>query len=199
MTTIYLLRHGHYDSPTPVAPYRLPGFHLSPQGLNQVKSLADTLSNESIASVFTSPLERTRETANSIGRSRGITPIIDERLIEVRSPLQGKSIEEIHALGGWNWQIYDTPWYKEQKGETLEEICARMVSFIDEKRREYSGTGICAVSHGDPIMLAAAYYGGVSLDVEHLVAMQPYVPMAGGFRLAFEAGQAPGIYPIVAT
>jgi probable phosphoglycerate mutase len=199
MTTIYLLRHGHYESPKPVAPYRLPGFHLSPEGMHQVEALAQTLREEKIAAVFTSPMERTRETADIVARPHHIVPVIDERLNEVQSPLQGKTPEEIHELGGWNWQIYDTPWYHERGGETLEAIRERVVTVIEEKRVAYSDRAICLISHGDPIMLAAAYYEGRELTAERLMAMQPYVPMAGGYRLVFEGDRVQGVYPIVAS
>lgn len=198
-TTIFLVRHGHYESPTPVAPYRLPGFHLSEQGKSDAEKLSRLLAAESISAVFTSPMERTQETAVIVARPHNLTPIADDRLLEVKSPLQGKTIEEIHALGGWNWQIYDTPWYQSHAGESPKKICLRIVSVIDEKRREYAGRGICLVSHGDPIMLAAAYYRGLELTTERLMAMQPYVAMAGGFRLVFDDTRVQGVYPIVVT
>ncbi len=199
MTTIYLLRHGHYESPAPVAPYRLPGFHLSPEGIRQVEVLSRQLAGEQIAAMVTSPMERTRETADILARAHHLAPVVDERLNEVRSPFQGKTPDEIQALGGWNWQIYDTQWYQKQGGETIEEIRARVVSVVEEKRLEHSGKAICLVSHGDPIMVAAAYYRGTTLDTAHLMAIVPYVPMAGGFRLVFEADTVRGVYPIVAT
>lgn len=199
MTTIYLLRHGHYESPTPVAPYRLPGFHLSAEGVRQVEMLSKLLSQEQIAAIVTSPMERTSETAAILARVHHVVPVVDERLNEVRSPLQGKTPEEIHTLGGWNWQIYDTPWYREQGGETLEAIRERVVAVVEEQRLKHPDKAICLVSHGDPIMLAAAHYGGATLDTAHLMLMQPYVPMAGGFRLVFEADAVRGVYPIVTT
>lgn len=198
-TTIFLVRHGHYDSPAPVAPYRLPGFHLSAKGRHDAGRLSQHLAGEAISAIFTSPMERTAETAGIIASAHGIVPVVDPRLNEVRSPLQGKTPEEIHALGGWNWSIYDTPWYAENGGETPAMILSRIKESIEEHRKTYRGGNICMVSHGDPIMLAAAYYRGVTLDTQHLLAMEPYVPMAGGFRIVFEAGQAPGVYPIVVS
>lgn len=134
-----------------------------------------------------------------IGKPHTIHPIVDTRLLEVRSPLQGKTLEEIEALGGWNWQIYETAWYASQKGETIKEIQARMISCIEEKRKEYRNNGVVLVSHGDPIMLSVAYYRGITPTLEHLTALQPYVAMATGFRIVFEAKSVVGIYPIVAS
>lgn len=197
ITTIFLVRHGHYESPTPVAPYRLPGFRLSPEGVAAAEKLAGQLAGEAVSAVYTSAMERTQETAAILARPHSLMPVTDERLLEVRSPLQGKTAEEIHALGGWNWQIYDTPWYQEQGGEPLPAVQARMVSVIDEKRRAYAGKGVCLVSHGDPIMLAMAHYSGLELTTACLMDIQPYVPMAGGYRLVFRGDLVQGIYPIV--
>ena len=101
MTTIYLLRHGEYSSSQGIIPYRLSGFHLSEIGIAQVKSRSDSLANEPIVAIFTSPMERTLETAQILALPHGLTPIVDERLNEVRSPLQGKTKAEI----GQTWRM----------------------------------------------------------------------------------------------
>lgn len=196
-TTVFLVRHGHYMSPQTVAPYRLPDFHLSEQGKADARRLSEELSREQLVAVYTSRMERTQETAVIVAAPHNLTPIADERLLEVRSPLQGKTIEEIHALGGWTFQIYDTEWYQAQGGETLDDIVSRMRDCIEQMRATYEGKAVCLVSHGDPIMLAAAYYSGRTIDVEHLLAMEPYVPMAGGYRLVFSEAKIQGVYPIV--
>lgn len=182
MTTVYLIRHGQYSFPQPVVPYRLSGFHLSPEGISQAQDRAKMLEHEPIAAVFTSPMERTCETADMIAKLHGLTPIIDERLNEVRSPLQGKTKQEIDALGGWF--AYENEWYKKQGGESLSDICTRVCACIDEKRAEFEGKTIVFVSHGDNIMLAAAHYQRVPISLQALTNV-PYVPMTGGYKVVF--------------
>jgi len=158
---------------------------LSALGKKQATALATSFSDAKIAAIFTSPMERTLETATIIGSPHGIHPIIDTRLLEVRSPLEGKTLAEIETLGGWNWQIYETPWYASMKGETLAQIQARIVTCIEEKRKEYQKSTVVLVSHGDPIMLASAYYQGIPVTIERMAAMQPYVSMSGGYKIEF--------------
>jgi len=193
-TTVYLLRHGHYSSPQPVVPYRMPGFHLSPEGIIQAQARAKTLVHEPVAAVFTSLMERTRETAEIIAKPHRLVPMVDERLNEVRSPLQGKTKAFIDALGGWF--VYETPWYIERKGESIQEICDRVCACIDEKRKEYEGKTLIFVSHGDNLMLAAAHYQGIPVMLKTLTEM-PYVQMAGGYTIEFSESHQPQVSPIV--
>lgn len=194
MTTIYLLRHGEYVSPNHIVPYRLSGFHLSQKGITDVIHVAKTLASKSIVAVYTSPLERTYETAVILAQSHGLTPIVDERLLEVRSPAQGQKEGFVEAKGGWG--IYDTLWYKEHGGEPLEEIASRMKAAIDEFVKRHEGKELIVVSHGDPIMVLVALYKGMSLTPESLLASHPYVAMAAGYRLNFEDSGQVIVLPI---
>lgn len=194
MTTIYLIRHGEYESPNGVIPYRLPGFHLSEKGVEQAEARAASLADESVVAVFTSPMERTRETAGIIARPHGLVPIVDERLHEVRSPLEGKTKKEIDALGGWF--VYENDWYKHGGGESISDICTRVCACIDEKIQVYVGKTIVFVTHGDNLMLAAEHYKGLPISLNTLTN-QPYVPMVGGFKIEFSEAMQPQVSPIV--
>lgn len=190
MTTIYLLRHGEYESPNHILPYRLANFHLSQKGISDVKALAETFSYRSIVAIYTSPLERALETAIILAKPYGLSPIIDERLLEVRSPAEGEKEGFVESKGGWG--IYETEWYKEHDGESLIEIASRMKEAMEEFVRRHEGNEIIVVSHGDPIMLTTAYYQDIALESSALGSI-PYVPMAGGFRVAFEVGEKPTV------
>jgi len=195
MTTIYLVRHGQYSSPTPVIPFRLPGFHLSEEGKVQAQNLANSLKNAEITALFTSHMERTQETAAILGATIGLEPYIDERLLEVRSPLEGMTKAEIEVIHVWDWSIYDSAWYQERHGETLGEICVRTKAICEEKRREYDGTSILMVTHGDVVMIGAALYMGLPITSDGLKTL-PYVGMAGGYRIEFGELNEANVYPL---
>jgi len=187
MTTLYLLRHGQYETHNGILPYRLPRFHLSQKGIIDVTTLAHKFSSRPIVAVYSSPLERTFETAIILAKPLGLTPIIDDRLLEVRSPAQGEKEGFVESKGGWG--IYETEWYKEHGGETLDEIVSRMNEVIEEIRGRHEGKEVIVVSHGDPIMLTAAYYQGIALESSALGSI-PYIPMAGGFQIDINDGKA---------
>lgn len=190
MTTIFLVRHGQYSSPAPVIPFRLPGFHLSDEGKNQAQNLANFLKEKAITAIITSPMERTKETAAILGATMGLEPHLDERLLEVRSPLQGMTKAEIEAIYVWDWSIYDSAWYQDRQGESLAEIGHRIEAVCEEKRHEYEGQSIVIVTHGDVVMLGVAHYMGLPITAKRLNAL-PYVSMAGGYKIEFnERGEA---------
>lgn len=183
-TTIYLFRHGQYESPDKIVPYRLPGFHLSAKGVADVTARAAELATKPIVAIYTSPLERTHETATILAQPFHLVPVVDERLLEVRSPAQGEKEGYVESKGGWG--IYDSPWFKEHDGESMVEVSTRMQEAMGDFVQKHPNSELIVVSHGDPIMLLVARYKGIPLTPESLSASHPYVPMAGGYRLDFE-------------
>lgn len=194
MTTIYLFRHGQYESPNHAVPYRLPGFHLSAKGVADVTARASELATKPIVAVYTSPMERTYETATILAKPFHLTPIVDDRLIELRSPAQGEKEGFVEARGGWG--IYESPWYKEHGGESMQEVVARMQAAMVDFTQKHANGEVIVVSHGDPIMLLVAKLKGIPLTPEALTASRPYVPMAGGYRLDLEEGSKVTISPL---
>jgi broad specificity phosphatase PhoE len=174
---VYLLRHGAYKNPKHILPVRLPGFHLSQQGVEAVKRVAQTFLNKHIVAVYTSPLERARETAETVGKILNLPVSIDERLIEIRSPAQGKPENLLKIMEGW--KMYESDWYTKGGGETIEDIAARMHDFMKEKIIKHRGRTFIAVSHGDPIMIVRAKYEGKTLSAV------PYIQMGEVISLEF--------------
>lgn len=69
-TTIHFVRHGEVDNPNHVLYERLPGFHLSARGVRMAKATAQYIATvpqmRGISAIYSSPLDRTRETAREI-------------------------------------------------------------------------------------------------------------------------------------
>ena len=105
-TTIHFVRHGKVENPGHLLYERLPGFHLSDVGVRMAQATAHYIAVSpqlnTVSAVYSSPLERTRETAgeileslNSVRGLRGEEPLelqTDERLIEARNEFRGKRI-----------------------------------------------------------------------------------------------------------
>ena len=95
-TTIHFVRHGKVYNPDHLLYERLPDFHLSDLGRRMAQATAAYLANSpqtnTISAVYSSPLDRTRETAdaildalNPVREARGEAPLMltaDERVIE---------------------------------------------------------------------------------------------------------------------
>lgn len=183
-TTIYLVRHGHVHNPENIFYGRLPGFRLSETGREEATKLGKHLGTKKLAAIYASPLERTKETATFIQTHHphlSITP--DKRLIEVYSPLEGRSFAEL-APTNWNWFL---PEYIARGGETMEAIWDRMHHFLQEAATKHHGEEIAVVSHGDPIMITKVMASGKPLRFESIRG-EGYVETATGIELRFENG-----------
>lgn len=165
-TTIHFVRHGEVYNPKHVLYERLPDFHLSERGVRMAQATARYIAAHSginqAAAVYSSPLDRTRETAgeilaalNSVRAERDEPPLelhTDPRLIEAGNEFRGKRIG--HGDGAfWHRRnlrlIRDL--HKPTWGESYEHIGARMSDFAYEKVDEYAGGQIIVVSHESPI------------------------------------------------
>ena len=111
-TTIHFIRHGKVENPDHLLYERLPGFHLSDLGRRMARAAADYAAADpqlsSVVAVYSSPLDRTRETAgiiigalNKVRVERGEQPLelqTDSRIIEAGNEFRGKRIG--HGEGG---------------------------------------------------------------------------------------------------
>lgn len=182
-TVVYLLRHGDYENPKNIFHGRLPGFPLSKNGIRQVKLLASVLKSKPIVAIYTSPLARAKQTAEIIVRfqKKPIQIIEDTRLLDIRTPLQGKSRTFMDSI---KWNFYHKR-YIRAGGETLEEISERMRSFFGDILVKHKGKHLVIVTHGDPIMVLKVKYLGERLSVRNVHSLD-YVPMAGGYEIVFD-------------
>ncbi|WP_289093992.1 histidine phosphatase family protein [uncultured Bifidobacterium sp.] len=165
-TTIHFVRHGEVHNPGHVLYERLPGFHLSERGRRMAEAtgryIAASPQMNTAAAVYSSPLDRTRETAQAIlaalnetRATRGESPLelnTDPRIIEAGNNFRGKRIG--HGEGAlWrngNWKLVTNLW-KPSWGESYRQIAARVGAFAQEKVKEYAGRQIIVVTHESPI------------------------------------------------
>src|SRR5262249_46925343 len=83
VTVLLLIRHAVPDGTGKRLSGRTPGIHLSPDGRRQAEALAERLSAVPIAAIYSSPLERCVETAEVLGRRRGLEVQLLPQLEEV--------------------------------------------------------------------------------------------------------------------
>lgn len=156
-TTIHFVRHGEVENPNHVLYERLPGFHLSNRGLKMAQATAKYIATvpqmRGISAIYSSPLERTQETAQQIASALQIGSIIlENRLIEAENNFRGKRIG--YGEGAlWknnNWKLVSNLW-KPSWGESYKSIAARVGDFAREQVKNHPGEQIVAVTHESPI------------------------------------------------
>lgn len=150
---ITLIRHGesianvgNFISDDPGKPVG-----LTDTGRRQAESLAQRLRAEVFSHAYASEFPRARETANILLRYHSHKLIIDARLNERKSGMDGLPV---HAF---NDQVkLDPLHFKTAKGESFLEQMERVRSFLDEMAKHHPGGNILAVSHENPIIAALA-------------------------------------------
>jgi len=151
-TTLYFVRHGEAENPSRIAYGRMPGFHLSASGIDQAEKLATYFALKPIVAIYTSPLERTFETANIISeKSKGLVPIHMYDLIEVDSALwQGLTTDQLFKNESYEKFISNSP--DRSSGESLAQVAKRMLNAALTLCKEHSGKELICVSHEYPIL-----------------------------------------------
>ena len=152
-TTVHLLRHGEVHNPGGVLYGRRDGFHLSDLGNKMAQRIAESIGDRDIVHMRTSPLERAQETGAPLAAARGLTPVVDQRLIESTNAFEGLSF----ADGAMTilkrphlWRHLYNP-LKPSWGEPYDEIAGRMVAAIQDARDAARGHEAVVVSHQLPI------------------------------------------------
>ncbi|MEZ5158946.1 MAG: histidine phosphatase family protein [Candidatus Nanopelagicales bacterium] len=154
-TTVHLLRHGEVYNPDKILYGRLPEFHLSELGQQMAVLAAEALAGRDLVEVRSSPLERARETAAPISEKFGLTPVIDERIIEAGNVFEGQRVSVgdgvLRQPRAWRhlWNPARPSW-----GEPYKDVAARMRAAVTDARRSARGHETVLVSHQLPVWIS---------------------------------------------
>jgi probable phosphomutase (TIGR03848 family) len=168
MTLLLLVRHGHTD----VAGKRLtgwtPGVHLNERGRDAAEALVGRLEEVPIDAIYSSPLERCRETAAPLARARGLSVRIRRGLIETGyGDWTGRTISQLRRTKLWRTVERTPSAVRFPGGESLLEVQARAVEEVRRIAADHPTGTVVVVSHADPIRLLIAHVGGAHVDHLH--------------------------------
>lgn len=174
MTTFYLIRHGSNDFAGKTLVGRTPGIHLNDTGRAEAERLANELAREPIQHLFSSPMERCRETAAPIAKRLNLEVQILDGLVEVEfGDWTGQEIAEMNSNELWQkWNTFRSGG-RIPNGESIWEVQTRMVSVIEKLRRQFPDQVLALFSHGDPLRAAITYYLGMPIDFIHRLELSP--------------------------
>jgi len=153
---ITLIRHGESESNTsgyindnPARPAP-----LTERGKAQAESAAISLRSVPYTLAFVSEFQRARETAAILLRQHDCQLLIDSRLNERCSGMDGQPSDIFNDM------VRPDPVHiKPEKGESFLELMDRMRRFLDDVAEQYPQAVILAVSHQHPILAALALSG----------------------------------------
>ena len=171
MSRFLLIRHASHDYLDRAIASWLPGVHLNDKGMGEVERLAAALADSGIQALYSSPLERTMETASAISRRLNHPVQIRECFGEMRfGDWTDKTFEALNKDPRWHTFNRFRAGTRAPGGELMLEVQGRMVAGMEAIREELPEATVAIVSHGDPIKAAVMYYTGMSLD--HLARIE---------------------------
>jgi len=174
-TTVLLVRHGQTPTTGKVLPGRAKGLHLADEGHRQAQIAADRIAELSnIDAVYSSPLERAKETAAPISKALGLKTQVDRGLFECDfGDWTGKELNKLNKLPEWRTVQSAPSTFRFPNGESFTEMQTRMVSTLDRLRLKHPGGTIVCVSHADTIKAAVAHALGTHIDLFQRIVISP--------------------------
>lgn len=166
---------------------RRAGIDLSDTGRAQAEATAQRLAGLPVAAVYSSPLERCRQTAEAVAARQGLAVTEMAGLAEADyGEWTGQKIETLRGTDLWK-QVQVTPSaVRFPGGESVREMQSRTVAAVEAVMAAHPGQVVVAVSHADPIKAAVAHFTGVHLDLFQRLFVSP----ASATVLRFSGGAA---------
>jgi probable phosphomutase (TIGR03848 family) len=175
MTQFLLIRHAVNDvMKQKKLAGRMPEVHLNDEGRAQALALAERLQHLAIKAVYTSPLERTRETAAPLAQALGLEAQIREGLVEVEyGDWTGQPLEDLAKRDEWKIVQLFPSGMRFPGGESIREMQTRIVGELEAIAADHPRDIVAVVSHADVIKAVLAHYLGVHLDLFQRIVIEP--------------------------
>lgn len=178
--TVILLRHGRSTSNTAhTLAGRSEGVDLDDKGRAQAEALVDRVGELPVVAIVRSPLLRCASTVAPLAAARNLTPVVDDRLIEVDyGQWTGRKIADLLKEPLWAVVQQHPSAAVFPDGEGLAQVQARAVAAIREHDRvlaeTHGGDALwVACTHGDVIKAVVADALGVHLDGFQRITADP--------------------------
>lgn len=173
-TLILLVRHGQTPTTGKILPGRALGLYLSEHGRDQAARVAQRLSELPVTAIYSSPMERTQETAAATAKHFGL-PILEEPgLIEGDfGDWTGAELTQLMKLPEWRTVQQQPDQFRFPNGESFVEMSQRMASTLHKLRNAHPGGTVVCFSHADTIRIAVSDALGSPLNNFQRISIDP--------------------------
>jgi len=179
-----------------VLPGRAPGLHLSERGRDQAERVAERLAGLAVSGIYSSPLERTCETAEPTAARTGLEVREEAGLIECDfGEWTGASLAKLRKLPEWKAVQHNPSAFRFPKGESFTQMQARIVGALEALGTAHAGGVVVCFSHADPIKAAVAHALGTHLDLFQRIVISPGSVSA----ISYSDGQEPSVLMVNST
>jgi broad specificity phosphatase PhoE len=173
-TWLYLIRHGttawhkegrmlgHRDIP------------LDEEGMAQADAIAEALADAPLREVVASPLVRAVQTAEVLGRRRGIEVARDPRLGDLRiGAWEGRPVAEVAALPHYR-RVLAAPDERAPDGESLREVARRARGAVEQILADNpAGDAVAVITHGAVVRALVLEYLDAPLESYESIEVAP--------------------------
>ena len=155
MGQIIFLRHGQAKNNTErILAGRTEGIPLTEIGIKQAEHTAELLEHMNISTIYSSPIQRAKHTAEIVAEHNSLNVTIDERLIELdMGKFTGIPYDEIFTShGNVFMKFYNGELEIAHNGvETFAEVKKRVLGIVDHVIEKHPDENVVLVTHMDPI------------------------------------------------
>lgn len=165
MTVFHLLRHGEHGLLGRVLAGRMPGVGLTERGRAEIAAVAERLAGEPIAAIYSSPLQRTRESAEIVAARLQLPIEFRDDVIELDfGEWTGSTFDAIRADPRWEAWRTQRSIAAIPGGESMRQVQRRAVDALLDINGRHPHQTVVVVSHGDVIRSALLFALGMPLD-----------------------------------
>jgi len=152
---IIFLRHGQATNNTErILAGRTEGVPLTETGIKQSEHTAELLEHMNLSTIYSSPIQRAKHTAEIVGKHNSLDVTIDDRLIELdMGKFTGMPYDEIfNSHGNVFMKFYNGDLEIAHNGvETFSDVKKRILGIVDYIIEKHPDENILLVTHMDPI------------------------------------------------
>lgn len=153
--SIIFLRHGQAKNNIErVLAGRTEGVPLTEQGIQQAQNIAKFVEKMNVSKIYSSPIQRAKQTAEIVANHNSLDLSFDDRLIELdMGKFTGMKYDEIfNTHGNVFMKFYSGDVEIAHNGvETFAEVKKRVLSIVDLCLNEHQDQNVLLVTHMDPI------------------------------------------------
>ncbi|CAN5268134.1 histidine phosphatase family protein [soil metagenome] len=174
MTTLLLVRHATTAATGARLGGRTAGVSLDDAGRAQAEATARRLAPLPVKAVYTSPLERTRETAEIVAAPHRRRVRDCEGVVEVEyGTWTNRPLKEVARRKLWPVVQARPSLVRFPQGESIRGMQLRAVDALQELVARHRRDAIAVVSHADVIKAAVAFYLGLPIDLFQRLHVSP--------------------------
>lgn len=164
---IFLFRHGETANAKEVCFNGHFDVGLSERGQKQFLHWADILKQENFKAVYSSDLQRARNSAQCIAKAHGLSLVSFPELRELSfGTWEGMSVSEVEAAfpGEMKERMRNIAAFQAENGETYPQLQARVIPRYEEIVARHSNDQIAMVCHGGVNRVILGHLLGIPID-----------------------------------